>query len=149
MNKELAKPTQNKIVLKKIPDPSKNKKSNAQTDTDRHENKWKMIRKIQSDSGFQTKRTRTPAANMSWVILPHLPTAGWFTTHSTNCCRPKTNPLGMYGRLFHFIRISSFVPITAFLNSPTMLWLRLKPFRNGLTWVFATTNCMHTTLQAG
>ncbi len=48
--KELAKPTQDKIVFKKFPDPSKNKKRHAQPDTT-------MTRKLNTDNGLQTQTT--------------------------------------------------------------------------------------------
>ncbi len=41
----------------------------AQTDTDRQKSKWTTTRITQSDSDFQTRWTRTPAANS---VLPQL-----------------------------------------------------------------------------
>ncbi len=63
--KELAKPTQRKIELKKISHPSENKKyANAQTNTTQ-----KMTVKLNNDNGLQTGWTRTPAGNS---VLPQL-----------------------------------------------------------------------------
>lgn len=68
--KELAKPTQNKIVFKKFPAPSKkNKKRNAQPDTDRQNSKQTMTLKLNTDNGLQERTDRTPAANS---VLPQL-----------------------------------------------------------------------------
>ncbi|OQB63812.1 MAG: hypothetical protein BWX95_00843 [Bacteroidetes bacterium ADurb.Bin141] len=58
--KELAKPTQDKIVFKKISRPfKKNKKRHPQPDTNRQENTRTMTSKTQSYSYFQTRWTRT------------------------------------------------------------------------------------------
>ena len=74
--KELAKPTHNKIVFKKFPDPSKkNKKRNPQPDTNRQKSKQIMTLKLNTDNGLQGRTDRTPAANsrlpqwgMTWLI---------------------------------------------------------------------------------
>ena len=56
--KELAKPTQDKIVFKNFPNPSKkNKKRNAQTDTDRQKSKQTMTLKPNTDNGLQGRTT--------------------------------------------------------------------------------------------
>ena len=47
-----------------LPRFKKNKKNNAQPDTDRQKSEWTTTRKAQADSDFQTRWTRTPAANM-------------------------------------------------------------------------------------
>lgn len=52
--KELAKPTQRKIVCKKFPAPLKKiKNANTQADTDRQESKMTRIRKLNIDSDLQ------------------------------------------------------------------------------------------------
>jgi hypothetical protein len=65
--KELAKPTQDKIVFKKFPTLQKNKKRHAQPDTNRQENTRTMTAKTKSYSDFQTRWTRTPAANSGFA----------------------------------------------------------------------------------
>ena len=64
--KELAKPTQDKIVFKNFPTLQKNKKRHAIPDTERQENTRTMTAKTQSCSDFQTRWTRTPAANSTF-----------------------------------------------------------------------------------
>ena len=61
--KELAKPTQRKIVLKNFPSLQKNKKRNAPPNTDRQKSKRTMTRKLNTDNGLQRRADRTPAAN--------------------------------------------------------------------------------------
>jgi hypothetical protein len=39
----------------------------AQTDTDRQKSKWTTTRKTQADNDFQTRWTRTPAANSGFA----------------------------------------------------------------------------------
>jgi len=57
-------PHPEKIELKKSSLPSENKKyATAPTDTDRQKSKRTKTRKTQADSDFQTRWTRTPAAN--------------------------------------------------------------------------------------
>ncbi len=66
--KELAKPTQDKIGFKKSSRPlKKKKKRHPQPDTNRQENTRKMTAKTQSDRNFQTRWTRTPAANSGFA----------------------------------------------------------------------------------
>jgi hypothetical protein len=65
--KELAKPTQDKIVFKNFPTLQKNKKRHAIPDTDRQENTRTMTAKTQSYSDFQTRWARTPAANSGFA----------------------------------------------------------------------------------
>ncbi|MCB0536167.1 MAG: hypothetical protein KDE33_01445 [Bacteroidetes bacterium] len=60
--KELAKPTQDKIVLKKFPNPSKKIKNASHSPTD-------MTQKINTDNGLQGRPDRTPAGNS---VLPQL-----------------------------------------------------------------------------
>lgn len=67
--KELANPTQDKIVFKKIPDLQKNKKRNAQPDTDRQNSKQTMTLKPNTDNGLQERLTRTPAPNSTYKKL--------------------------------------------------------------------------------
>ena len=67
--KELAKPTQRKIVLKNFPSLQKNKKRNAPPNTDRQKSKRTMTRKLNTDNGLQRRADRTPAANS---VLPQL-----------------------------------------------------------------------------
>ena len=62
--KELAKPTLRKIVFKKFPTLQKNKKRNAQPDTDSHKRKQTMTLKLNTDNGLQGRWTRTPAPNI-------------------------------------------------------------------------------------
>jgi hypothetical protein len=68
--KELAKlaphlrePTQENLFLKIFPTLQKNKKRNAQPDTDRPKGKQTMTLKPNTDNGLQGRWTRTPAAN--------------------------------------------------------------------------------------
>ena len=52
--KELAKPTQRKIVFKKLSDPlRKIKNADTQADTDRQESNMTMTRKLNTDNGLQ------------------------------------------------------------------------------------------------
>ena len=67
--KELAKPTQRKIVLKNFPSLQKNKKRNAPPNTDRQKSKRTMTRKLNTDNGLQRRPDRTPAGNS---VLPQL-----------------------------------------------------------------------------
>ena len=60
--KELAKPTQDKIVFKKFPDPSKKIKNATHS-------RQTMTLKPNTDNGLQGRWTRTPAANS---VLPQL-----------------------------------------------------------------------------
>ena len=60
--KELAKPTQDKIVFKKFPDPSKKIKNATHS-------RQTMTRKLNTDNGLQGRTDRTPAANS---VLPQL-----------------------------------------------------------------------------
>ena len=56
-----------KIELKKISHPTENKKYvTTRPDTYRDKRKWTMTRKTQADSDFQTRWTRTPAANSGY-----------------------------------------------------------------------------------
>ena len=65
--KELAKPTQEKLFLNNFPTLQKNKKRHPQPDTNRQENPRTMTAKTQSYSDFQTRWTRTPAANSGFA----------------------------------------------------------------------------------
>lgn len=58
-----------KIVFKKCPDPSKNKKRYAQPDSDKQKSKRTMTLKLNTDNGLQRRTDRTPAANS---VLPQL-----------------------------------------------------------------------------
>ena len=60
--KELAKPTQDKIVFKKFPTLQKKQKTHHTADTI-------MTRKRNNDNGLQRRADRTPAANS---VLPQL-----------------------------------------------------------------------------
>ena len=60
--KELAKPTQDKIVFKKFPDPSKKIKNATH-------NRHSMTRKLNTDNGLLRRPDRTPAGNS---VLPQL-----------------------------------------------------------------------------
>jgi hypothetical protein len=64
--KELANPTQDKIVFKKFPNPSK-KNRHVQPNIDRQNITLTMTTKTQSYSDFQTRWTRTPAANSGFA----------------------------------------------------------------------------------
>jgi len=64
---DLAKPNQEKLFLKNFPTLQKNKKRHPQPDTDRQENTRTMTAKTQSYSDFQTRWTRTPAANSGFA----------------------------------------------------------------------------------
>lgn len=55
--KELAKPTQSKIVFKNFPTLQKNKKCNAQPDTDRQNSKQIMTLKPNTDNVLQGRTT--------------------------------------------------------------------------------------------
>ena len=55
--KELAKPTQEKLFLKNFPTLQKNKKRNAQPDTDRPISKQTMTLKPNTDNGLQGRTT--------------------------------------------------------------------------------------------
>jgi hypothetical protein len=57
--KELAKPTQDKIVLKKFPDPQKIKNATHSRQT--------MTHKLNNTNGLQGWWTRTPAANITYT----------------------------------------------------------------------------------
>jgi hypothetical protein len=52
-----------KLFLKKFPTLQKNKKRNAQPDTDRQKSKQTMTLKPNTDNDLQGRWTRTPAAN--------------------------------------------------------------------------------------
>lgn len=68
LQKSLHLSHQVKIELKKISRPSENKKyAIAKTDTDRQTSKPKKTRITQADSDFQTRWTRTPAANIGFA----------------------------------------------------------------------------------
>jgi hypothetical protein len=56
-DKELAKPTQKKLFLKNLPTLEKNKKRNAQSNTDRQKSKQTMTRKLNTDNGLQARPT--------------------------------------------------------------------------------------------
>ena len=60
---------QDKIVIKNFADPSKNIKRHTQPNTDSQNITRPMTAKTQSYSDFQTRWTRTPAANS---VLPQL-----------------------------------------------------------------------------
>ena len=68
-DKELAKPTQEKLFLKNVPTLQKNKKRHAQPNTDRQKSKRPMTLKLNTDNGLQRRTDRTPAANS---VLPQL-----------------------------------------------------------------------------
>ena len=55
--KELAKPTQGKLFLKNFPTLQKNKKRNAQPDTDKQKSKQTMTLKPNTDNGLQGRTT--------------------------------------------------------------------------------------------
>ena len=78
--KELAKPTQEKLFLKNFPTLQKNKKRNAQPDTERQKSKRTMTLKLNTDNGLQGRTDRTPAANRrlaQWRVK-------WLIEHSTS-----------------------------------------------------------------
>jgi hypothetical protein len=58
-----------KLFLKNFPTLQKNKKRNAQPDTDRQTSKQTMTLKHSTDNGLQRRWIRTPAANS---VLPQL-----------------------------------------------------------------------------
>ncbi len=64
LQKSLLSPPNEKLFLKNFPTLQKNKKRHAQPDTFRQENTRTMTAKTQSYSDFQTRWTRTPAANI-------------------------------------------------------------------------------------
>lgn len=73
--KELAKPTQGKLFLKNFPTLQKNKKRNAQPNTDSQKSKRTMTLKLNTDNGLQGRTDRKPAANsrlpqwgLTWLI---------------------------------------------------------------------------------
>ncbi|MFL0681843.1 MAG: hypothetical protein ACJLTB_01245, partial [Algoriphagus aquaeductus] len=67
LQKSLLFQPKEKLILKNFPTLQKNKKRHAQPDTDRQQNKLTMTRKNQVDSDFQTRWTRTPAANSGFA----------------------------------------------------------------------------------
>ena len=78
--KELAKPTQEKLFLKNFSTLQKNKKRNAQPDTERQKSKRTMTLKLNTDNGLQGRTDRTPAANRrlaQWRVK-------WLIEHSTS-----------------------------------------------------------------
>ena len=64
--KELAKPTQEKLFLKNFPTLQKNKKRNAQPDTDKQKNKLTMTLKPNNDNGLQGQTARTTGYNSTY-----------------------------------------------------------------------------------
>ena len=78
--KELALPKQEKIVFKKFSTLQKNKKRNAQPDTERQKSKRTMTLKLNTDNGLKGRTDRTPAANRrlaQWRVK-------WLIEHSTS-----------------------------------------------------------------
>jgi hypothetical protein len=69
-----------KIVFKNFPTLQKNKKRNAQPDTDRQKSKQTMTLKPNTANGLQGRAERTPAANRrlaQWRVT-------WLIEHSTS-----------------------------------------------------------------
>ena len=67
--KELAKPTQEKLLLKNFPTLKKNKKRNAQPDTDRQKSKQAMTLKPNTDNGLQGRMTEHQLPTGYWRKL--------------------------------------------------------------------------------
>ena len=64
--KELAKPTQEKLFLKNFPTLQKNKKRNAQPDTERQKSKRTMTLKLNTDNGLQGQTTEHQLPTCVW-----------------------------------------------------------------------------------